>query len=72
MLFDLGKGRSVNVVVLALELVDAHKHFLVVDCGDPAKARKELLILLELVKVRIECLFLLQESSVYFQQGNAH
>ena len=53
MLVDLYKGGCLYVVVLALDLVDAHKHLLVVNRGDPAETSVELLLLLELIQVRI-------------------
>ena len=52
-LVDLYKGWCLYVVVLALDLVDAHKHLFVVNRGDPAETCVELLFLLELIQVRI-------------------
>ena len=53
MLVDLYKGGCLYVVILALDLVDAHKHLLVVNRWDPAETCVELLLLLELIQVRI-------------------
>jgi hypothetical protein len=68
---NLGEGGRLDVVVLALELVDAHQHLLVVDRGDPAEARIQLLLLLEPVQVRIERLLFLQESPENLQKRGA-
>lgn len=50
-LIDLNESGCLDVVVLALDLVDTHQHLLVVQSGNPAEACVELILLLESIQV---------------------